>query len=166
MNCDLKTVESALFRTRSTGQAWLRSRPLFNRRSKINNHKSRLGFTLLELMVVVSIIIILISVAVPSYQQHVKRAREAVLRQDLYEMRMAIDQYSLDKLRAPQSLDDLVSAGYLREIPLDPITNSRDTWVVVQEDVVLSVDQNQPGISDVHSGASVTASDGSAYSSW
>ncbi|MGH9492328.1 MAG: type II secretion system protein [Terriglobales bacterium] len=129
-------------------------------------HKSARGFTLLELMVVVSIIIILISVAVPSYQQHVKMAREAVLREDLYQMRMAIDQYSLDKLRAPQSLDDLVSAGYLREVPLDPFTSSRDTWLVVQEDVVLSVDQNQPGISDVHSGSTLAASDGSAYSSW
>lgn len=128
--------------------------------------QSALGFTLLELMVVVSIIVILISMAVPSYQQHVKRAREAVLREDLYQMRSAIDQYSLDKLRAPQSLEDLVSAGYLREVPVDPFTSSRDTWLVVQEDVVLSVDQNQPGISDVHSGATVASSDGSPYSSW
>ena len=81
-------------------------------------------------------------------------------------MRNAIDQYSLDKLRAPQSLDDLVSAGYLREVPLDPFTSARDTWVLVQEDVVLSVDQNQPGISDVHSGSTLAASDGSPYSSW
>ena len=117
-------------------------------------------------MVVVSIIIILISMAVPSYQQHVKRAREAVLREDLYQMRNAIDQYSLDKLRAPQSLEDLVSAGYLREVPVDPFTSSRDTWLVVQEDVVLSVDQNQPGISDVHSGSPMAASDGSPYSTW
>ena len=139
---------------------------LGNRQSKLGNRKSRRGFTLLELMIVVSIIIILISVAVPSYQQHVQRAREAVLREDLYQMRSAIDQYSLDKLRAPQSLDDLVSAGYLREVPLDPFTSKRDTWVVVQEDVVLSVDQNQPGISDVHSGSTLASSDGSAYSSW
>ena len=117
-------------------------------------------------MVVISIILILLSLAVPSYQQHVKRAREAVLREDLYQMRNAIDQYSLDKLRAPQSLDDLVSAGYLREIPLDPFTSSRDTWLVVQEDVVLSVDQNQPGITEVHSGSTLAASDGSTYSSW
>jgi general secretion pathway protein G len=124
------------------------------------------GFTLLELMVVISIILILLSFAVPAYQQHIKKAREAVLREDLYQMRSAIDQYSLDKLRAPQSLEDLVSAGYLREVPLDPITNSRDTWVVEQEDIVLSVDQNQPGISDVHSGAALASSDGSLYSSW
>ncbi len=124
------------------------------------------GFTLLELMVVISIILILLSFAVPAYQQHIKKAREAVLREDLYQMRSAIDQYSLDKLRAPQSLEDLVSAGYLREVPLDPVTNSRETWAVVQEDIVLSVDQNQPGISDVHSGATVASSDGSLYSSW
>ena len=142
--------------------------PLLSSRNQKRETRNRIarGFTLLELMVVISIIIILISVAVPSYQQHVQKAREAVLREDLFQMRQAIDQYSLDKLRAPQALDDLVSAGYLREIPLDPFTSSRDTWVVVQEDVVLSVDQNQPGISDVHSGSTLSASDGSAYSSW
>jgi general secretion pathway protein G len=129
-------------------------------------NRIRRGFTLLELMVVISIILILLSFAVPAYQQHIKKAREAVLREDLYQMRSAIDQYSLDKLRAPQSLEDLVSAGYLREVPLDPITNSRETWVVEQEDVVLSVDQNQPGISDVRSGATLPSSDGSLYSSW
>jgi general secretion pathway protein G len=139
---------------------------LSNRQSKIGNRRSRLGFTLLELMVVISIILILFSIAVPAYQQHLRKAREAVLKEDLYQMRQAIDQYSLDKLRAPQSLEDLVSAGYLREVPVDPFTNSRDTWVVEQEDVVLSVDQNQPGISDVHSGAAVTSTDGSPYSTW
>jgi general secretion pathway protein G len=136
-----------------------------NEKRETRNRIAR-GFTLLELMVVISIIIILISVAVPSYQEHVRKAREAVLREDLFQMRQAIDQYSLDKLRAPQALEDLVSAGYLREVPLDPFTSSRNTWVVVQEDVVLSVDQNQPGISDVHSGSTLSASDGSAYSSW
>lgn len=117
-------------------------------------------------MVVISIIVILLSFAVPAYQTHIKRAREAVLREDLHTMRVAIDEYSLDKLRAPQSLEDLVSAGYLREVPVDPCTNSRDTWLVVQEDVVLSVDQNQPGISDVHSGCTSTSSDGSPYGTW
>lgn len=137
-----------------------------NHKSQITNHESHRGFTLLELMVVVSIIVILLSMAVPAYQQHIKKAREAVLREDLYQMRNAIDQFSLDKLRAPQSLEDLVAAGYLHEIPLDPFTNARDTWVVVQEDVVLSVDQNQPGITDVHSGSTMASADGSAYSSW
>lgn len=137
-----------------------------NRQSKIGNRQSILGFTLLELMVVISIILILLSFAVPAYQQHVRKAREAVLKEDLFQMRQAIDQYSLDKLRAPQSLDDLVSAGYLREVPVDPFTNSRQTWTVEQEDVVLSVDQNQPGISDVHSGAAIASTDGSLYSTW
>ena len=141
-------------------------RPAFNRQSEIGNRKSRRGFTLLELMVVISIILILLSFAVPAYQQHIRKAREAVLKEDLYQMRSAIDQYSLDKLRAPQSLEDLVSAGYMREVPVDPFTNTRDTWVVVQEDVVLSVDQNQPGISDVRSGAAIASSDGSLYSTW
>ena len=141
-------------------------RPAFNRQSAISNRKCRRGFTLLELMVVISIILILLSFAVPAYQQHIRKAREAVLKEDLYQMRSAIDQYSLDKLRAPQSLEDLVSAGYLREVPLDPFTNSRETWVVEQEDVVLSVDQNQPGISEVRSGAAIASTDGSLYSSW
>jgi general secretion pathway protein G len=132
----------------------------------IRQKQSARGFTLLELMVVISIILILLSFAIPAYQQHIKKAREAVLREDLYQMRSAIDQYSLDKLRAPQALEDLVSAGYMREVPLDPITNSRDTWVVVQEDIVLSVDQDQPGITDVHSGSTLAASDGSPYGSW
>ena len=117
-------------------------------------------------MVVISIILILISIAVPIYNQSILRAKEAVLRQDLFTMRSAIDQYTMDKAKAPQTLQDLVQDGYLREIPKDPFTDSRDTWQTVQEDVLLSVDQNQPGISDVHSGATGTGSDGTAYSTW
>ena len=124
------------------------------------------GFTLIELMIVISIILILISIAVPIYSQSILRAREAVLRDDLFTMRSVIDQFTLDKQRAPQSLDDLVQAGYLKEIPVDPFTNSRDTWQVTQEDVMQSIDQTQPGITDVHSGATQTGSDGRAYSEW
>ncbi len=124
------------------------------------------GFTLIELMVVISIILILVSVAVPIYSQSILRAREAVLRQNLFTMRTSIDQYSMDKERAPQSLDDLVQAGYLREIPTDPITNSRDTWQPVQEDYMESIDQQQPGITDVKSGASGVGSNGVPYSEW
>lgn len=113
-----------------------------------------------------SIILILVSIAVPIYNQSILRAKEAVLRQDLTAMRSVIDQYTIDKGKAPQSLDDLVTAGYLRQIPIDPICNSRDNWQVEQEDVLLSVNQNEPGISDVHSGCPGTGSDGSAYSSW
>ncbi len=124
------------------------------------------GFTIIELMVVISIILILVSIAVPIYNQSILRAREAVLRQDLFAMRSAIDQYTMDKSKAPQSLHDLQQEGYLREIPKDPFTDSRDTWQVAQEDVLLSVDQNQPGITDVHSGSNRMGSDGTAYNTW
>ena len=124
------------------------------------------GFTLIELMIVISIILILVSIAAPIYSSSILRAREAVLKDDLFTMRSVISQYTLDKQRAPQSLDDLVSAGYIKQVPIDPMTNARDTWTVDQEDVLLSVDQQQPGISDVHSGSSATSSDGTPYSSW
>ena len=124
------------------------------------------GFTLIELMIVMSIILILVSIAVPLYQQSIKRAREAVLRDDLFTMRQTIDQFTLDKQRAPQALQDLVEAGYLKEIPTDPFTNSKDTWAVTQEDVMQSIDQSQPGITDVHSGATQAGTDGRAYSEW
>ena len=124
------------------------------------------GFTLIELTIVIVIILILVAIAAPMYSQSVIRAREATLRQDLDTLRKCIDQYTLDKERAPQSLDDLVTAGYLREIPMDPITRQRDTWQVVQEDLYNSIDQTEPGITDVHSGAPGTGTDGTPYSSW
>jgi general secretion pathway protein G len=130
-----------------------------------SRQKSR-GFTIIELMVVISIIMIIVSIAVPIYTQSIKRAKEAVLRQDLFAMRSSIDQYTMDKSKAPQSLQDLVQDGYLREIPKDPFTDSRSTWQVAQEDVLLSIDQNQPGITDVHSGSNLMGSDGTAYSTW
>jgi general secretion pathway protein G len=124
------------------------------------------GFTLIELMIVISIILILISTAIPIYQQSIIRAREAVLSQNLFTLRSVIDQYTMDKQKAPQSLEDIVQAGYLKQIPIDPITNSRDSWQTVQEDYLQSVDQTQPGITDVHSGASGTGSNGVAYAEW
>jgi general secretion pathway protein G len=123
------------------------------------------GFTLLELMIVISIILILMAVAIPVYNQSIVRSREAVLRQDLFTLRSVISQYTLDKQKAPQGLDDIVQAGYLRQIPPDPMTGQAN-WEVVQEDVLLAVDQQDPGISDVHSASSATAIDGTAYSSW
>lgn len=130
-------------------------------------HKKIRGFTLIELMIVISIMIILISVALPAYNQSIHRARESVLRQNLFTLRSVISQYTLDKQKAPQSLDDLVQAGYLKQIPVDPMTASSSTWVVQQEDTTLmSVDQQEGGIDDVHSGSEATASDGTAYSSW
>jgi general secretion pathway protein G len=123
------------------------------------------GFTLLELMIVISIIMILMAVAVPVYNQAIVQARESVLRSNLSTLRNVISQYTLDKQKAPQSLDDIVQAGYLRQVPIDPMTREAN-WEVVQEDVMLAVDQQDPGITDVHSASSGTASDGTAYSSW
>jgi len=123
------------------------------------------GFTLLEMMIVISIILILMSIALPIYNQSVLRARESVLTQDLFQLRSLISQYTLDKQKAPQSLDDLKTAGYLREIPKDPMTNEAN-WEVVQEDVLLSADQQEPGISDVHSASNAISTLGTAYSTW
>jgi general secretion pathway protein G len=125
------------------------------------------AFTLLELMVVMTLILILATMAVPSYLTAVQRAREAVLRDDLYTMRSLIDQFTLDKQRPPQSLDELVDENYLRGgIPVDPMTRSNQTWVPVIEDVPLSPQQAVPGVVDVHSGSDQISLDGTPYSSW
>ncbi len=130
------------------------------------SHRRERGFTLIELMIVISMILILVSISIPAYNQSILRAKESVLRQDLFELRSLISQYTLDKQKAPQSLDDLVQAGYIKQLPNDPMTGSNSTWAVDQEDSVMSVDQQEPGISDVHSGAAGISSDGTAYSSW
>ncbi len=132
------------------------------RRRKQNNAS---GFTLLEMMIVISIIIILMAVAIPNYNRTVIQSRESVLRSNLSTLRSVISQYTLDKQKAPQSLDDLVQAGYLRQIPVDPMTKETN-WEVVQEDVMMAVDQQEPGITDVHSASSGVATDGTAYSTW
>lgn len=125
------------------------------------------GFTLIELMIVIAVILILTTIAIPMYQQSILHARESALKQDLTTLRSAIDQYTLDKEKAPQSLDDLVQAGYIRQIPKDPITGKPDTWQPVQdENTILSPDQEQGGIVDVHSGAPGTSADGTAYNTW
>jgi general secretion pathway protein G len=128
--------------------------------------RARRGFTILELVVVMAIIVTLVAISVPTYTKSIIRAREAVLHDQLFTMRQMIDEYTMDKQQAPQSLDDLVSEGYLREIPKDPITNSRTSWKVDMEDSLKAADQTQPGMVDVHSGASGTSLEGSAYSTW
>jgi general secretion pathway protein G len=124
------------------------------------------GFTLVELMIVMAIIGVLAVVAVPSYISALRHAREAVLKEDLHILRSAIDSYTMDKQKAPQSLDDLVQEGYLRTIPEDPMTRSTSTWVTDSSDALHSLDQTEPGIDDVHSGSQETGSDGQAYSTW
>jgi general secretion pathway protein G len=133
---------------------------------RIQRREGASGFTLIEMVVVMSLILVLLSIALPMYNQSILRAKESTLRQDLFTLRHVIQQYTLDKQRAPQALEDLISGHYLKFIPKDPITGREDTWQVEQEDSILSPDQTQPGIIDVHSGSNLTASDGSAYSTW
>ncbi len=123
------------------------------------------GFTLIEMMIVVCLIIILVSIAVPVYNRSILHAKEATLRQDLFTLRSVISQYTLDKQKAPQTLEDLIPAGYIKVIPKDPFTNEPN-WTTDQEDSIMAVDQQEPGIVDVHSSSNLTASDGTAYSSW
>jgi len=125
------------------------------------------GFTLLELMVVITLIIVLASAVFPTYQVAVTRAREAVLRDDLFTLRKLIDEFTLDKQRPPQSLEELVDAGYLRGgVPEDPFTRTNQTWQVDIEDVVVGPSQAVPGIVDVHSGSDETSLDGTPYNTW
>ncbi len=125
------------------------------------------GFTLLEMMVVLTLILILAAIAAPSYRVAIIRAREAVLKDDLFTMRKLIDQYTLDKGQPPQSLDDLVQAGYLRGgLPVDPFTGSNQTWKADIEEVPISPEQTVAGVVDVHSGSDATSLEGTPYSSW
>jgi general secretion pathway protein G len=124
------------------------------------------GFTLIELMVVMLIIGVLMAIAVPNYISAVKAAKESVLKEDLHVIRQAIDSYTMDKQKAPQSLQDLVEAGYLKSIPTDPMTRSTETWEPVTSDALHSIDQSEPGIDDVHSGDQETGSDGQPYNTW
>jgi len=132
---------------------------------RIRTGKSRLGFTMIEIMIVMAIISILVAIAAPMYQKSVVRAKESVLKQNLFSIRQVIDEYTYDKAKAPQSLQDLVSAGYLRQIPVDPITGQAD-WIVEMEDSVTSVNQTEPGIYTVKSKSDKQSLEGTPYSEW
>jgi len=125
-----------------------------------------LGFTLIELMIVMAIIAVLLSIALPVYTRSITRAKESVLKNNLFTLRSVIDEYTYDKQKAPQTLQDLVSEGYLRQIPTDPITNSADTWKPIMEDTQSSVSQTEPGLFDVRSGSDKTSLENTPYSDW
>jgi general secretion pathway protein G len=124
------------------------------------------GFTMVELLVVISIIVILAAMGMAQYRNSVIRAREAVLKEDLFRMRDAIDQYYADKMKYPSGLEDLVTDGYLRELPVDPFTNSKDTWQAVNAEPNVNDTTSQPGIYDVKSGSTETSMEGTPYSDW
>jgi len=128
--------------------------------------KLRGAFTLIELMIVITVIGILLTIAVPMYRKSLVRANEAVLRSNLFTIRTMIDEYTYDKQKAPQTLQDLVEAGYLRQVPIDPMTKTNTSWRVIMEDALASASQTEPGIFDVKSGAEQTSLEGSPYSEW
>ena len=135
-------------------------------RRKARGGAAGAGFTLIELMIVIFIILILLGMAAQRYEMTIKKARESTLKHNLFVMREAIDNFTLDKQAAPQSLDDLQQAGYLREVPIDPMTQKKD-WVPQYDNVVMSPDQVTTGVTDVHSASPLTSPfDGTAYSSW
>jgi general secretion pathway protein G len=124
------------------------------------------GFTLIEVIIVVTLVVLLASVGLATYSNSVRRAREGVLKEDLFRMRDAIDQYYADKNKYPSSLADLVSDGYMRELPKDPITNSADTWQTVNAEPDPNNPSAEPGVYDVHSGSEESSMDGTKYSDW
>jgi general secretion pathway protein G len=126
--------------------------------------RGRRGFTLIEMVVVISLILVLLAIALPMYNQSILRSKEARLHQNLVTMNKAIEEYSLDKKKAPQALTDLVP-GYLKFIP-DDITGRNDTWVTEPEDPQNAWDSNQTGIGSVHSGSKEMSSEGTAYADW
>ena len=128
--------------------------------------RGRRGFTLIEVLIVITLVTILASVGLATYTNSVRRSREAVLREDLFRMRDAIDQYYADKNKYPSTLQDLVSDGYLREIPKDPITDSADTWQAINAEPDPANAAQEPGIFNVKSGSEDTSMDGTKYSEW
>jgi general secretion pathway protein G len=124
------------------------------------------GFTFVELMVVVTIIVILISMAIPIYNRTIIRSKESVLRSNLSTLRQVIDNYTYDKQKAPQTLQDLVNEGYLLKVPVDPMTGSNQNWRLIMEDASQSVSQTEPGIFDVKSTSDKISLEGTPYSDW
>lgn len=133
---------------------------------RILSGSRRLGFTVIELMIAMAIVLVVLAVAVPQYQKAIIRAKESVLRQNLFTLRTTIDEYTYDKQKAPQSLEDIVREGYLRQLPFDPITGKNSTWKIIMEDASSSVNQMEPGIFDVKSGSEKTSLEGTPYSEW
>jgi general secretion pathway protein G len=124
------------------------------------------GFTFVELMVVITIMVIIISMSIPIYNRSIVRAKESVLKNNLFTLRTVIDNYSADKAKAPQNLQDLVTEGYLQKLPVDPMTGNNQSWRIVMEDASQSISQSEPGIFDVHSGSDKMSLDGTAYAEW
>lgn len=131
-----------------------------------NGNRLRRGYTLIEIIIVMTVLSILLAAAVPTYTRVVTRTKESVLRNNLFSMRTVIDEYTYDKQKAPQSLQDLVTEGYLRQIPEDPMTGNNTAWKVVMEDSLTMVNQTEPGIYNVFSGSDKTSSEGTPYNEW
>jgi general secretion pathway protein G len=141
-------------------------RQIGNSKTELRRGPSAAGFTLIELMIVITIIMILVGIASVHYERSVQRAREATLKSDLQVMRVAIENYTLDKQAAPQSLQDLVDAKYLREVPVDPMTRQQD-WQLKIGDTVMSPDQTTVGVEDVHSNSDQASQvEGTPYNTW
>jgi general secretion pathway protein G len=157
----LSSRSAFLLSSRSEAEGSASLPPTRNRAAK---HEQ--GFTLLELMIVMIVIGLLAAIAIPAYTTNIRAAKEAVLKEDLHVLRQAIDSYTVDKQKAPQSLDDLVQSGYIKVMPQDPFTHRTDTWITAQEDTMMDLDQTESGINDVHSGSQETAINGTSYNTW
>jgi general secretion pathway protein G len=135
-------------------------------RGAAKSNRRRFGFTFLELMIVMAVIAVLMAVALPIYTRSIQRAKESVLKNNLFTLRTVIDEYTYDKQKAPQTLDDLVMDGYLRQVPMDPMTGNSTSWRIIMEDATNTVNQTMPGIFDVRSGSEGTSLEGTPYSEW